>query len=429
MLALLTDTLAGCGGGPYERGDIHKQPEAEMELLSATLKRVKPSPTIAVTTKAAELKAAGRDIIALGAGEPDFDTPQNIKDAAVAAIEAGKTKYTAVDGIPELKQAICAKFKRDNGLDYTPSQVSVGTGGKQILYNALMATMNPGEEVVITAPYWVSYPDMVLLAGGTPVIAPATLENNFKLTPEALEEAITPKTKWFIFNSPSNPTGAGYSRDELKALTDVLMRHPHVWVMTDDMYEHLAYDGFEFCTPAQVEPALYDRTLTVNGVSKAYAMTGWRIGYAAGPEKLIGAMRKIQSQSTSNPCSVSQWAAVEALNGTQDYIADNNEMFVRRRNLVVEMLSAIPGVTCPTPEGAFYVYPSISGLIGKTSAAGTKITDDEAFATALLEETGVAVVFGAAFGLSPNFRVSYATSDEALKEACTRIQTFCAGLT
>ncbi|SDF51584.1 pyridoxal phosphate-dependent aminotransferase [Sulfitobacter delicatus] len=400
-----------------------------MELLSATLKRVKPSPTIAVTTKAAELKAAGRDIIALGAGEPDFDTPQNIKDAAVAAIEAGKTKYTAVDGIPELKQAICAKFKRDNGLDYTPSQVSVGTGGKQILYNALMATMNPGEEVVIPAPYWVSYPDMVLLAGGTPVIAPATLENNFKLTPEALEEAITPKTKWFIFNSPSNPTGAGYSRDELKALTDVLMRHPHVWVMTDDMYEHLAYDGFEFCTPAQVEPALYDRTLTVNGVSKAYAMTGWRIGYAAGPEKLIGAMRKIQSQSTSNPCSVSQWAAVEALNGTQDYIPDNNEMFVRRRNLVVEMLSAIPGVTCPTPEGAFYVYPSISGLIGKTSAAGTKITDDEAFATALLEETGVAVVFGAAFGLSPNFRVSYATSDEALKEACTRIQTFCAGLT
>ena len=400
-----------------------------MELLSATLKRVKPSPTIAVTTKAAELKAAGRDIIALGAGEPDFDTPQNIKDAGIAAIEAGKTKYTAVDGIPELKQAICAKFKRDNGLDYTPAQVSVGTGGKQILYNALMATMNPGEEVVIPAPYWVSYPDMVLLAGGTPVIAPATLENNFKLTPEALEEAITPKTKWFIFNSPSNPTGAGYSRDELKALTDVLMRHPHVWVMTDDMYEHLAYDGFEFCTPAQVEPALYERTLTVNGVSKAYAMTGWRIGYAAGPEELIGAMRKIQSQSTSNPCSVSQWAAVEALNGTQDYIADNNEMFVRRRNPVAEMLSAIPGVTCPTPEGAFYVYPSISGLIGKTSAAGTKITDDEAFATALLEETGVAVVFGAAFGLSPNFRVSYATSDEALKEACTRIQTFCAGLT
>ncbi len=400
-----------------------------MELLSATLARVKPSPTIAVTTKAAELKAAGRDIIGLGAGEPDFDTPQNIKDAAVAAIAAGKTKYTAVDGIAELKQAICAKLKRDNGLDYTPAQVSVGTGGKQILYNALMATMNPGEEVVIPAPYWVSYPDMVLLAGGTPVIATATLEDDFKLTPAALEAAITPKTKWFIFNSPSNPTGAGYSREELKGLTDVLLRHPNVWVMSDDMYEHLAYDGFEFCTPAEVEPQLYDRTLTVNGVSKAYAMTGWRIGYAAGPEKLIGAMRKIQSQSTSNPCTISQWAAVEALNGTQDYIAPNNEMFVRRRNLVVEMLNEIDGVICPTPEGAFYVYPSIAGLIGKTSAAGTKITDDETFATALLEETGVAVVFGAAFGLSPNFRVSYATSDEALKEACTRIQSFCAGLT
>ncbi|OAN77753.1 aspartate aminotransferase [Sulfitobacter sp. EhC04] len=398
-----------------------------MELLSATLDRVKPSPTIAVTTKAAELKAAGRDIIGLGAGEPDFDTPQNIKDAAVAAIASGKTKYTPVDGIPELKQAICEKFKRDNGLDYKPSQVSVGTGGKQILYNALMATMNPGEEVVIPAPYWVSYPDMVLLAGGEPVIAPATLEDDFKLTPAALEAAITPKTKWFIFNSPSNPTGAGYSRDELKGLTDVLLRHPHVWVMSDDMYEHLAYDGFEFCTPAQVEPALYDRTLTVNGVSKAYAMTGWRIGYAAGPEKLIGAMRKIQSQSTSNPCTISQWAAVEALNGTQDYIAPNNEMFVRRRNLVVSMLNAIDGVTCPVPEGAFYVYPSIAGLIGKTSAGGARIENDEAFATALLEETGVAVVFGAAFGLSPNFRVSYATSDAALKEACGRIQTFCAG--
>lgn len=400
-----------------------------MELLSATLDRVKPSPTIAVTTKAAELKASGRDVIGLGAGEPDFDTPQNIKDAAIAAITSGKTKYTAVDGIPELKQAICEKFKRDNDLTYKPSQVSVATGGKQILYNALMATINPGEEVVIPAPYWVSYPDMVLLAGGEPVIAPATLEDDFKLTPAALEAAITPRTKWFIFNSPSNPTGAGYSRDELKGLTDVLMRHPHVWVMTDDMYEHLSYDGFEFCTPAQVEPALYDRTLTVNGVSKAYAMTGWRIGYAAGPEKLIGAMRKIQSQSTSNPCSISQWAAVEALNGTQDYIASNNEVFVRRRDLVVSMLNEIDGVTCPVPEGAFYVYPSIAGLIGKTSAAGAKIADDAAFATALLEETGVAVVFGAAFGLSPNFRVSYATSDAALKEACSRIQTFCAGCT
>ena len=400
-----------------------------MTFLSATLDRVKPSPTIAVSTMAAELKAAGKDVIGLGAGEPDFDTPQNIKDAAVAAIAAGKTKYTAPDGIPELKQAICAKFKRDNGLDYTPAQVSVGTGGKQILYNALMATLNPGDEVVIPAPYWVSYPDMVLLAGGEPVIAEASSQTGYKLTPDQLEAAITPKTKWFIFNSPSNPTGAGYTRDELKALTDVLMRHPHVWVMTDDMYEHLTYGDFEFCTPAQVEPALYDRTLTCNGVSKAYAMTGWRIGYAAGPTALIGAMRKIQSQSTSNPCSISQWAAVEALNGPQDYIAENNVMFKRRRDLVVEMLNAAKGITCPTPEGAFYVYPSIGDCIGKTSAGGTVIADDEAFAKALLEETGVAVVFGAAFGLSPCFRVSYATSDENLKEACTRIQSFCAGLT
>ncbi len=399
-----------------------------MELLSRTLARVKPSPTIAVTTKAQELKAAGRDVIGLGAGEPDFDTPQNIKDAAVAAIAEGRTKYTAVDGIIELKQAICAKFKRDNDLDYVPTQVSVSGGGKQVLYNALIATMNPGEEVIIPAPYWVSYPDMVLLAGGTPVIVECQIEQNFKMTPEQLEAAITPSTKWLIFNSPSNPTGAGYTWDELKALTDVLLRHPHVWVMTDDMYEHLCYDGFEFCTPAQVEPALYDRTLTVNGVSKAYAMTGWRIGYAAGPEKLIGAMRKVQSQSTSNPCSISQWAAVEALNGTQDYIAPNNEMFVRRRNLVVEALNAIEGMTCPMPEGAFYVYPSVAGLIGKTSAAGTKIENDEIFATALLEETGVAVVFGAAFGLSPNFRVSYATSDENLVEACKRITAFCAAL-
>mgnify|MGYP001822140494 FL=1 len=399
-----------------------------MNFLSTTLARVKPSPTIAVTTKAGELKAAGRDVIGLGAGEPDFDTPQNIKDAAIDAIRSGKTKYTPVDGIPELKQAICDKLQRDNHLQYTPAQVSVGTGGKQILYNALMATLNPGDEVVIPAPYWVSYPDMVLLAGGEPVIAPATLEQDFKLSPEGLEAAITPKTKWLIFNSPSNPTGAGYSRAELKGLTDVLMRHPHVWVMTDDMYEHLAYDDFTFCTPAEIEPGLYNRTLTVNGVSKAYAMTGWRIGYAAGPEHLIAAMRKIQSQSTSNPCSVSQWAAVEALNGTQDYIATNNEKFVRRRNLVVSMLNEIDGVVCPNPEGAFYVYPSIAGLIGRTSPAGALIDTDEAFATALLEETGVAVVFGAAFGLSPNFRVSYATSDEQLKEACTRIQDFCAKL-
>ena len=400
-----------------------------MSFLSATLDRVKPSPTIAVSTKARELKAAGKDVIGLGAGEPDFDTPDNIKEAGKAAIDAGKTKYTAPDGIPELKQAICAKFKRDNGLDYTPAQVSVGTGGKQILYNALMATLNPGDEVIIPAPYWVSYPDMVLLAGGEPVTVPASAENAYKLTPEQLEAAITPKTKWFIFNSPSNPTGAGYTWDELKGLTDVLMKHPHVWVMTDDMYEHLVYGDFEFCTPAQVEPGLYDRTLTCNGVSKAYAMTGWRIGYAAGPQPLIAAMRKIQSQSTSNPCSISQWAAVEALNGPQDFIASNNAIFKRRRDLVVEMLNAAEGITCPTPEGAFYVYPSIEGCLGKTSAGGAKIVDDEAFATALLEETGVAVVFGAAFGLSPCFRVSYATSDEALKEACSRIQDFCAKLT
>ena len=399
-----------------------------MAFLSDTLARVKPSPTIAVSNLAAELKAAGHDVIGLGAGEPDFATPEHIRAAGIRAINEGKTKYTAVDGIAELKAAICAKFKRDNALSYEPAQVSVGTGGKQILYNALMATLNPGDEVVIPAPYWVSYPDMVLLAGGTPVAVPATLENDFKLRPEQLEAAITPRTKWLIFNSPSNPTGAGYSRAELKGLTDVLMRHPHVWVMTDDMYEHLAYDDFEFCTPAEVEPGLYERTLTCNGVSKAYAMTGWRIGYAAGPKQLIAAMRKIQSQSTSNPCSISQWAAVEALNGPHDFIAENNAAFARRRDLVVAMLSEIPGITCPKPEGAFYVYPSIAGLIGKTTAKGTLIDTDAAFSKALLEEAGVAVVFGAAFGLSPNFRISYATSDDALKQACARIQAFCKGL-
>ncbi|MBD3680097.1 MAG: pyridoxal phosphate-dependent aminotransferase [Rhodobacteraceae bacterium] len=399
-----------------------------MPLLSATLARVKPSPTIAVTTRAQELKAEGRDVIALGAGEPDFPTPEHIRAAGKRAIDEGRTKYTAVDGIPELKRAICEKFRRENGLEYRPSQVSVGSGGKQVLYNAFMATLNPGDEVIIPAPYWVSYPDMVLLGGGTPVIIEGRLEAGFKITPEALEAAITPKTKWFLFNSPSNPTGAGYSWDELKALTDVLMRHPHVWVMTDDMYEHLVFDDFRFCTPAQVEPGLYDRTLTVNGVSKAYAMTGWRIGYAAGPEELIGAMRKIQSQSTTNPCTISQWAAVEALTGPQDFLEENKALFQRRRDLVVGMLNEAPGVVCPTPEGAFYVYPSIAGCIGKTSAGGVKISDDEAFATALLEETGVAVVFGAAFGLSPNFRVSYATSDEELAEACRRINGFCEGL-
>jgi len=399
-----------------------------MAFLSDTLARVKPSPTIAVTNKARELQAAGKDVIGLGAGEPDFDTPQNIKDAAKRAIDAGKTKYTAVDGIPELKAAICEKFRRENGLTYTPAQVTVGTGGKQILYNALVATLNPGDEVIIPAPYWVSYPDMVLLAGGTPVSVPAGIGTQFKLSPEALEAAITPKTKWFIFNSPSNPTGAGYTRAELKALTDVLMRHPHVWVMSDDMYEHLVFDDFEFCTPAQVEPGLYDRTLTCNGVSKAYAMTGWRIGYAAGPAALIKAMGTIQSQSTSNPCSVAQYAALEALTGPQDFLPEFRTAFQRRRNLVVGMLNRAPGVTCPNPEGAFYVYPDISGCIGKTSAGGAKITDDEAFATALLEEAGVAVVFGAAFGLSPNFRVSYATADHVLEEACRRIIAFCEGL-
>ena len=400
-----------------------------MSFLSATLSRVKPSPTVAITSMAQEMRAAGKDVIALSAGEPDFDTPENIREAAKAAIDAGKTRYTAPDGMPELKQAICDKFKRENNLDYVPSQISVGTGGKQVLYNALMATLNPGDEVIIPAPYWVSYPDMVLLAGGTPVIVETRLEDGFRLRPEALEAAITEKTKWFIFNSPSNPTGAGYNRAALKALTDVLLRHPHVHIMTDDMYEHLVYDDFKFCTPAEVEPKLYDRTLTTNGVSKAYAMTGWRIGYAAGPEPLIAAMRKIQSQSTNNPSTISQWAAVEALNGTQDFIPPNNEMFKRRRDLVVGMLNAANGVTCPVPEGAFYVYPNIAQCIGKTSAGGTRIETDENFATALLEEHGVAVVFGAAFGLSPNFRVSYAASDEALIEACTRIQRFCEGLT
>lgn len=399
-----------------------------MSVLSLALDRVNPSATIAVTTRAQVLKAEGKDVIGLGAGEPDFDTPQNIKDAAVRAIAQGRTKYTAVDGIPELKAAICAKFARDNDLSYTPAQVSVNSGGKQTLYNALVATLNPGDEVIIPAPYWVSYPDMVLLAGGTPVCVQAGLENGFKLTPEQLEAAITPKTKWLIFNSPSNPTGAGYTWNELKALTDVLLRHPQVWVLSDDMYEHLIFDDFRFCTPAQVEPKLYTRTLTCNGVSKAYAMTGWRIGYAAGPVELIRAMAKVQSQSTSNPCSISQYAALEALNGRQDFLEDNRALFARRRNLVVSALNAIPGMTCPTPEGAFYVYPDISGLIGKTTPLGTVIRDDETFAAALLEDEGVAVVFGAAFGVSPNFRISYATSDAALTEACHRITRFCASL-
>ena len=384
---------------------------------------------MALTGLVADLKAQGRDIIGLGAGEPDFDTPEHIRAAGKRAIDEGKTRYTAVDGIAELKEAICAKFARENSLTYAPSQIAVSTGGKQVLYNALMATLNPGDEVIIPAPYWVSYPDMVLMAGGTPVIVEGAMENGFRVTPEQLEAAITPKTKWLIFNSPSNPTGAGYSREALKALTDVLERHPQVWIMSDDMYEHIAFPGFEFTTPAEVAPALYDRTLTVNGVSKAYAMTGWRIGYAGGPVALIAAMRKVQSQSTSNPCSISQWAAVEALNGPQDFLAGAVETFLRRRDLVVAGLNAAQGITCPVPEGAFYVYPSIAGCIGKTSAGGVKIETDEDFCKALLEETGVAVVFGAAFGLSPAFRVSYATSDAVLEDALARIQAFCAGLT
>ncbi|WP_119308272.1 pyridoxal phosphate-dependent aminotransferase [Cohaesibacter haloalkalitolerans] len=398
-----------------------------MSFIAEQLSRVKPSATIAVTNKARELKAAGRDVIGLGAGEPDFDTPDNIKAAAIKAINEGKTKYTAVDGLPELKEAICAKFKRENGLDYKPNQVTVGTGGKQVLYNALVCTLNPGDEVLIPTPYWVSYPDMVLLAGGEPVIVEADKET-FKLTPEALDAAITPKTKWLIFNSPSNPSGAAYSEAELKALTDVLVKHPRVWVMSDDMYEHLVYDNFKFTTPAQIEPKLYDRTLTVNGVSKAYAMTGWRIGYAAGPVELIKAMAKLQSQSTSNPCSIAQYASVEALNGPQDFIAERAEVFKQRRDLVVKALNECEGLTCPMPEGAFYVYPSCAGTIGKTAPSGKVIETDEDFVTELLEAEGVAVVQGSAFGLGPNFRISYATSTEALTEACARIKKFCAAL-
>ncbi|OQW51270.1 pyridoxal phosphate-dependent aminotransferase [Candidatus Raskinella chloraquaticus] len=399
-----------------------------MGFIADSLQRIKPSQTIAVTQKARELKAAGRDVIGLGAGEPDFDTPMNIQEAAIAAIRRGETRYTATDGIPELKAAIIAKFKRENNLDYKPSQIIVGTGGKQVLYNALLATINPGDEVIVPAPYWVSYPDIVQLGGGVPVFVEGKLENGFKLTPDALERAITAKTKWFIFNSPSNPSGAAYTHGELKALTDVLLRHPQVWILTDDMYEHLVYDDFKFATPVEVEPRLYDRTLTMNGVSKAYCMTGWRIGYAGGPEPLIKAMGTLQSQSTSNPSSISQWAAVEALNGPQDFIPANNKVFKERRDLVVSMLNQARGITCPTPEGAFYVYPSCAGLIGKTTPSGRVISDDSVFTEELLQAEGVAVVQGVAFGLSPHFRISYATSTEALEDACQRIQRFCASL-
>jgi aspartate aminotransferase len=399
-----------------------------MGFIADSLNRIQPSQTIAISMKAHELKAQGKNIVALSAGEPDFDTPGNIKEAAIAAIRRGETKYTAVDGIIELKRAIAAKFKRENGLDYKTSQITAGTGGKQVLFNALIATINPGDEVIVPRPYWVSYPDIVMLAGGIPVFVPTTLQNKFKLQPDVLEQAITAKTKWLIFNSPSNPSGAAYTETELKALTDVLVRHPHVWILTDDMYEHLVYDDFVFATPAQVEPRLYERTLTMNGVSKAYCMTGWRIGYGAGPETLVKAMQKLQSQSTSNPSSVSQWAAVEALNGPQDFIAANNKVFKERRDLVVSMLNQAKGLSCPTPEGAFYVYPSCEGAIGKTAATGQRITSDEDFASALLDAEGVAVVHGAAFGMEPHFRISYATSTGVLEDACQRIQRFCANL-
>ena len=400
-----------------------------MGLISHALERVKPSPTITITGKARELKAAGFDVIALGSGEPDFDTPDNVKQAAVAAIQRGETKYTAVDGIPELKRAIASKFERENGLSYKPSEITVGTGGKQVLYNALLATLNPGDEVIIPSPYWVSYPDIVLLSGATPVAVETKLEDGFKLSPQALAAAITPRTKWFIFNSPSNPTGAAYTRDDVKALTDLLLKHENIWVLSDDIYEHLVYDGFAFSTPAQVEPKLKGRTLTMNGVSKAYSMTGWRIGYAGGPEPLIKAIATLQSQSTSNPCSISQWASVEALEGPQDFLKRWVASFQDRRDLVVSMLNQAKGISCPTPEGAFYVYPSCAGVIGRTSREGKKIETDEDFATALLQEEGVAVVHGAAFGLSPFFRISYATGIEALEEACRRIQRFCANVT
>ena len=399
-----------------------------MSIIAQRLSRIKPSPTNVLTGKVAELKREGRDIIGLGAGEPDFDTPDNVKAAAKAAIDAGETKYTPIPGTLALREAICTKFKRDNNLDYTPDQVIVSCGGKQVIYNAFMATLDPGDEVIVPAPYWVSYPDMVLLAEGTPVFVDGVEDNGFKITPEDLEAAITPKTKWVLLNSPSNPTGAAYTRDELKALCDVLMRHEHVWVMTDDMYEHVVYDDFEFSTPAEIEPGLFDRTITLNGHSKVYAMTGWRVGYGAGPVELINAMTVVQSQSSTHTSSISQAAAVEALNGTQDFIAPHNEMFKKRRDLVVSMLNQADGITCRTPEGAFYVYPSCAGAIGKTTPDGTKIENDSDFCTYLLESEGVAVVPGVAFGLEPYFRISYATSDELLEDACQRIQRACGAL-
>ncbi len=399
-----------------------------MPFLADRLSLVNPSATVAMASRARELKSEGRDIIDLAAGEPDFDTPQHIKQAAIDAMAAGKTKYAPVPGIPELREAICAKFKRDNGLTYTPAQVTVGCGAKQDIYNAMMATLDPGDEVVIPAPYWVSYPDIVLLCGASPVIVDCAAENGFKLQPDQLEAAITPKTKWLMLNSPSNPTGAAYSRSDLRALADVLVRHPHVWVMSDDIYEFLIYDDFEFTTMAQVEPALFDRTLTLNGVSKAYCMTGWRVGYAAGPVELISAMNKIQSQSTTSTSTISQWAAVAALEGDHGFVAKNNKVFKERRDLIVSMLNQATGISCPTPEGAFYVYPSCAGAIGKKAENGMVIKNDEDFVTALLELEGPACVHGGAFGSSPFFRISYATATDLLEETGQRIQRFCASL-
>jgi aspartate aminotransferase len=399
-----------------------------MSFLAERLSRIQPSPTLAATDRARALKAAGRDIISLSAGEPDFDTPANVQEAAIAAMRRGETRYTDTGGTPALKQAIIAKFRRENGLEYQPGQIIVSTGGKQVLFNALMATLNAGDEVIIPAPYWVTYPDIVALAEATPVALPCPAESDFKLKPADLDAAITPKTKWLILNSPSNPSGAAYGAGELRALADVLLKHPQVWILTDDMYEHVVYDGFEFATIAQVEPRLYSRTLTLNGVSKAYCMTGWRIGYAGGPKELISAMTMLQSQSTSNASSISQAASVEALNGPQDFISKHNAVFKERRDLVVSMLNQTPGLHCPRPEGAFYVYPSCAGAIGKRTPDGKRIANDTDFITYLLDSEGVAVVQGAAFGLSPHFRISYATSTEVLEKACQRIQRACAAL-
>ncbi len=394
-------------------------------ILSQAVRRVKPSSTIAVSARAAEMKRTGRDVIGLSAGESDFDTPDNIKEAAIRAIAQGKTKYTAVDGIPELKEAVAAKFKRENGLDYDIAEINVSPGGKAVIYNALAATLDPGEQVLIPAPYWVSYPEIVQLCGASPVIIDTGPETRWKLTPEALEHAIGPRTKWLIINSPSNPTGTVYSPDEIRALADVLLEHPHVWVLTDDIYEHLVYDGVVFSTIVEVEPTLKNRTLTMNGVAKSYAMTGWRIGYAGAPKPLVAAMRTVMSQTTSNACTVSQWATVEALNGPQGFIAERNAVFRERRNLVVAMLNQAAGLACQMPQGAFYVFPDCSALMGRHSPAGLYLRDDIAFATALLDEEGVAVVAGSAFGRGGTFRISYATSTPLLEEACRRIQRFC----